>query len=82
MLASPLQSALSPRRRGWILLVAIAATVMFSWTSISHLSKLVELQKLPPGMRELPQHDVALSMGGGTPFLCFTYFTADFPLIE
>jgi hypothetical protein len=37
----------SSRRRGWILLTAIAATFMFSWSSISGLNELVELQQLP-----------------------------------
>jgi len=37
----------SPRRRNWILLTAIAATIMFSFSSISGLNELVELQQLP-----------------------------------
>jgi hypothetical protein len=35
------------RRRSWILLTAIAATFMFSWSSINGLNELVELQQLP-----------------------------------
>lgn len=37
----------SSRRRSWILLTAIAATLVFSWSSISGLNELVELQQLP-----------------------------------
>ena len=37
----------SSRRRNWILLTAIAATFMFSWSSITGLNDLVELQQLP-----------------------------------
>ena len=47
MAGSSSETLLSPRRRGWILMTAVAATVMFSWASISHLSELIELQQLP-----------------------------------
>eukprot|EP00887_Chlorella_sp_A99_P000442 scaffold17.g442.t1 len=41
-----LESALSPRRRLWLLVTAIVCTAMFSWSSVNRLAELVKVQQI------------------------------------
>ena len=59
-----LETMLSPRRRGWILITAVATTIMFSWASINRLGELVEVQQLPSdvashSLLELAEQNIA-----------------------
>jgi len=55
MTTKAIEILISPRRRGWIFVTALFATVMFSWASVRRLSDLVDVQQLP---NDIPSHSL------------------------